>query len=381
MAGHQLAGRMLQHVIYLIMQLKVKIGLHLYFKPFGVNGVENVPREKPIIFAVNHQNAFLDALIVTCSTQRNPFYLARGDFFKKKWAKFLMEIIQMMPIYRIRDGLANVKRNEAVIDTCVDLLSENAALLIFPEGSHACKYYIRSFQKGIARIAFATESANDFKLGLAIIPSGILYEDYGSACNKVLVNYGKAVYVADYQQLYESDQNTAIRKLCKDMEEKLKALVIDIRPPAEYDDIYAKWRINRSLFKNPVTQLEHDKELVAKIKLYPEKFDTTVAPPKPRKKSLKQVLLTPVFLYAWLNYIIPNAIVNYMLNHKIRDYQFIGSMRFVMWLFLAPMALTIQSVILFIATKSLVVTCTYFLITALLGILTVKQQVVSPGFK
>ncbi len=381
MAGYQLGGWMLQHYIYLILQLKVKIGLHLYFKPFGVNGVENVPREKPIIFAVNHQNAFLDALIVTCSTQRNPFYLARGDFFKKKWAKFLMGIIQMMPIYRIRDGLANVKKNEAVIDTCVDLLSENASLLIFPEGSHACKYYIRSFQKGIARIAFATESANDFKLGLSIIPSGIQYEDYSSACNKVLITYGKPVYIADYQQLYESDQNEAIRKLCTDLEEKLKALVVDIRPASEYDDIYAKWRINRSLFKNLVTQLEHDKELVAKIKLHPEKFDTTVAPPKPRIKSLKQVLLAPVFLYAWLNYIIPNAIVNYMLNHKIRDYQFIGSMRFVLWLFFAPMALTIQSVILFIATKSLVVTCTYFLITALLGILTVKKQVVSPGFK
>ena len=376
MAGHQLVGRMLQHFIYLMLQLKVKIGLHLYFKSYRVNGIENVPRNTPIIFAVNHQNAFLDALIVTCSTQRNPFYLARADFFKNKWAKLMMETIQMMPIYRFRDGQENIKKNEAIIDNCGKLLSDNAALLIFPEGEHAYKYYIRPLKKGVARIAFATESAHNFRLGLSIIPSGIQYEDYFSACTNVLISYGEPVYVSDYKQLYASDQNEAIRKLCQDIEEKLKALVVDIRPPFEYDDIYAKWKINRSLFKNPVTQLSHDKELIAKIRSYPEKFNATTSPATPLKRSLKQVLLMPVFLYSYLNYIIPNAIVNYLLNHKIRDSRFIGSLRFVLWLFLAPIALTIQSVILFIITKSFAATFTYFIITALFGILTVKQGAV-----
>ena len=376
MAGHQLVGRMLQHFIYLMLQLKVKIGLHLYFKSYRVNGIENVPRNTPIIFAVNHQNAFLDALIVTCSTQRNPFYLARADFFKNKWAKLMMETIQMMPIYRFRDGQENIKKNEAIIDNCGKLLSDNAALLIFPEGDHAYKYYIRPLKKGVARIAFATESAHNFRLGLSIIPSGIQYEDYSSACNKVLISYGEPVYVSDYKQLYTSDQNEAIRKLLQDIEEKLKALVVDIRPPSEYDDIYAKWKINRSLFNDPVTQLDHDKELIAKIRLHPEKFDDTAAPATPRKRSLKQILLMPVFLYSYLNYIFPNAIVNYLLNHMIRDNRFIGSLRFVLWLFLAPIALTIQSVILFIITKSFAATFTYFIITALFGILTVKQGAV-----
>lgn len=286
----------------------------------------------------------------------------------------MMETIQMMPIYRFRDGQENIKKNEAIIDNCGKLLSDNAALLIFPEGDHAYKYYIRPLKKGVARIAFATESAHNFRLGLSIIPSGIQYEDYSSACNKVLISYGEPVYVSDYKQLYTSDQNEAIRKLLQDIEEKLKALVVDIRPPSEYDDIYAKWKITRSLFNDPVTQLDHDKELIAKIRLHPEKFDDTAAPATPRKRSLKQILLMPVFLYSYLNYIFPNAIVNYMLNNKIRDNQFIGSLRFALWLFLAPIALTIQSAILFIITKSLAVAFTYFIITAVFGILTVKHK-------
>ena len=69
--------------LYHLLKSYVGTTLHFYFKRYQTFGHENIP-DGPVIFAANHQNAFMDALVVTCATRRNPFYLARASIFKKE---------------------------------------------------------------------------------------------------------------------------------------------------------------------------------------------------------------------------------------------------------------------------------------------------------
>ena len=91
--------------------------------------MDNVPKKGPVIFAVNHQNSFLDALLVTTTTPRNPYYLARGDVFGISWISYLLNFINIMPIYRSRDGIKNIRKNEAIIDRKLNDAVENALTL------------------------------------------------------------------------------------------------------------------------------------------------------------------------------------------------------------------------------------------------------------
>ncbi|QLH32344.1 MAG: 1-acyl-sn-glycerol-3-phosphate acyltransferase [Cyclobacteriaceae bacterium] len=82
----------------------------------------------PVIFVANHQNAFLDAVLIICSSHRNPWALARANVFKK-WANTLLTLIQMMPVYRFRDGFDTLRKNEVIMDQCASLLKKEMPFL------------------------------------------------------------------------------------------------------------------------------------------------------------------------------------------------------------------------------------------------------------
>src|SRR6186997_2189494 len=55
--------------------------LKFYFRKWQVSGLENLPAG-PVIFVPNHRNAFLDAVIVACSSEKNPWFMTRAQSFE-----------------------------------------------------------------------------------------------------------------------------------------------------------------------------------------------------------------------------------------------------------------------------------------------------------
>src|SRR6187397_375723 len=111
------------------------IALDFYFRKWEIHGAKNIP-DGPVIFVPNHQNAFLDAIIVTCSSKKNPWYLTRANVFNKSFAAWLLNKIQMLPIYRFRDGYATLKKNDQVMEDIGKKLENGETVLIFAEGNH-----------------------------------------------------------------------------------------------------------------------------------------------------------------------------------------------------------------------------------------------------
>ena len=129
-------------------------GARTYFKKLKYQGKEKIPKNAGIIYAVNHQNAFLDPIIIAGQTNSPINFLARADIFKNKIANKILRRCYMLPIFRQRDGVNTIEKNEESFIACYKMLSKKENLMIFPEGNHNYKKNASPAKKRIGENCF-----------------------------------------------------------------------------------------------------------------------------------------------------------------------------------------------------------------------------------
>ena len=206
----------------------------LFYRRFTVIGYEKIPANTPVIFAPNHQNALMDALAVLFAARRSVAFMARADIFKKPFVAKILNFLKILPIYRIRDGYAELGRNQEVFDKTVEVLKSNMPLCILPEGNHEGCKRLRPLKKGIFRIAFQAEESAGYNLNLHIVPVGIDYSDYYHAGADLVVVFGTPIRVADYFEMYRENEQKAINTMVGVLSESIRNLIIHI-PEEHYD--------------------------------------------------------------------------------------------------------------------------------------------------
>ena len=102
-------------------------------------GRENIPTDGAILFSPNHQNALIDPILVGTTCNRSVHSLTRSDVFGGPWQWFL-DAMQMLPVYRIRDGYKQLKNNQGVFEQCYALLGNKKHMMMFSEGKHHDQY-------------------------------------------------------------------------------------------------------------------------------------------------------------------------------------------------------------------------------------------------
>ena len=320
----------LSDLYYYPLKLYVVISCFLYFRKLRVTGLKNIPAKGPLIYAINHQNALLDPLVVHSVSWRNPYFLTRADIFNNKFVDQFLRGIKMLPIYRIRDGFDSIKMNEAVFESAKEILTKGGVVGIFPEGSHSLLYKMRPLKKGVARIAFMTEEAADFKLNVQIIPIGIHYESHSSTKGRTLVTYGKPINVADYKQTYQQDQNKAFNELLTEISDRVKLLILNIESK-DYDRVYEAYK-NKRVFKiNLKKQLKADQTLVDSIE-HGGKFEET----SDKKNLLLQALENAIRMLWNITHFIPKSIIDLIVKKKVKDPHFYGTMQLAYSMILYP---------------------------------------------
>ena len=335
-----------------------------FFSKFVVEGLENVPKDKPVIFAPNHQNAIMDPLAIIYTTNKQPVFLARGDAFNIPIIAKIFAVFKILPVFRQRDGIAQLKKNEAIFQKSVDVLKNNRSFCLFPEGQHNPQRFLRPLQKAIPRIAFQAEEQTDFKLDIKIIPTGIYYEDKTKSLRILQIHYGKAINVLDYVDLYKENPQKGMNLLKQKISEELKLLMIDIQDKENYDliedllTIYIPYYLQKKgLKQNQKNKFNASKiiidEISEKFKTdidYTNKLNNLVADIKedikPLKinledyvknnislmqvifKSLVLIVLFPIFVVGCIINILPHQAAPYISKNLLKDPQYIGSVKF-----------------------------------------------------
>ncbi len=321
------------------------ISLKFYFSNWQVNGRQNIP-PGPVMFVPNHQNAFLDAVILACSSEKNPWFLTRANVFNKPLAAWILNKLQMLPIYRFRDGFATLKKNEKVFDDIVSKLNQGESILIFAEGNHNDQYQLRPLQKGVARIALAADS----KKNIAIVPVGIQYDSRTAFRSRVLVNFGKPLFVNN-MNLVSFNMQDKIEVILAELRTQLQPLMLHIDAP-DYNEkleYLLKHRQHRDDLKE---QLLIDQAVVSD---FPGRGNYILKPTS--RSTVKKMIIW----YMKINNIIAAFIIRNLILTKLGDEQFKGSVKFASGMFLAPLCWIIQAFIIFSLTGSSMVALGYFL--------------------
>ena len=63
---------MVKSLFYRIIKYYCRILVHFFFGKVEIIGRENIPKNLPVIYSSNHQNAFMDALIIGGLSQKLP---------------------------------------------------------------------------------------------------------------------------------------------------------------------------------------------------------------------------------------------------------------------------------------------------------------------
>ena len=296
------------------MKRLIKFGFNFYFNKIEINGLENLPDPNtPIIFAPNHQGAFLDALIIGVYANRPIYSLARASVFDSPFVWFL-EALKMIPIYRIRDGYAKLSLNEAVFIQSTELLLDNKSMLIFPEAAHHQHYYINPLTKGLARIALRTQTR--IKEPLLIIPTGINYFRASFPRHKLILNFGKAISTLEFSKEYEEQEAKGLKSLNAALSSAMKNQMVI--PDNDSDHVNYLSIFSR---KNESLSFSDLKNLTAKEKTLKEKN-------YPLLVYVSMIFLLPNFLAHLISY--------YIINNKIKEVEFYGSIKYALGLFLFP---------------------------------------------
>jgi 1-acyl-sn-glycerol-3-phosphate acyltransferase len=335
----------------------------LYYRKFIVKFRSNIPKNTPVIFAANHQNAFLDAVAIIFSTRSQIVFMARADIFKKKLIAGLLYFIKILPVYRIRDGFHSVDQNKEVFKEVISVLGNNNPTALFPEGSHLGEKRLRPFKKGAARLAMLAEEEIGDKHDVMIVPVGIDYSNYYHAGSDLLIVFGEPMSAAAYKDQFAENPAQALINFTDDIYTELNKVVINIDHEKHYKtlkeaiDLYCpveinkqklqpslwnKFLIKRDLVKKILTGIDEKEPLVNDLKQEINSYNRILKAHKIRDhqiahplrnsaslilKSCLALILFPVHLYGMVLNYLPYRLPVY-LGRNIKDPHFIGSVHF-----------------------------------------------------
>ncbi len=172
-----------------ILKLFIRAALWIFCADVNVNNKSLLKTKGPLLIIANHPNSFLDAIIIGAQYKRRIHFLARGDIFTKKHHRFLLGLLNMIPVYRQREGKQFLHLNEYAFNKATELLEKEEAVLIFIEGVCINKNEIQPFKKGTSRII---ERIQAKKTNPKIHIAAIAYNNFrgiGKKVNISLVNF------------------------------------------------------------------------------------------------------------------------------------------------------------------------------------------------
>lgn len=390
---------------YELLRTYVRFAFWLTHKKVVVTGLEHIPKDKPVIFAPNHQNALMDPLAVVCTNPLQTLWLARADIFKLKAARSALKFMKMLPVYRIRDGKDNLANNEQIFSQVIGILEAKKSIGLFPEAAHSYKRQMLPHKKAIPRIALEAEEKNKFSLNLNIVPVGIYYDHYWSFNRTLIVCYGKPIEVDKYRDEYVENPQKAMLSLRDEIFTEISQLTMQIGSKTNYSNYEEMRKLAHSgnsqhyFFskKRILQQFEAENKLIAKLErlehdnpqLAQKLIDDATSYFTEIRKAgltdnqlvssqnsgfiklflhiLASIVSLPVFCIGFILNAIPFYIPRIFFRGKVKDQAFLSTFNFVAGLLVFPLAYLAEASLIFSLTKSFPISTMAFILMPFAG--------------
>ena len=219
-------------MFYYLVRPLARLGTYLFFQKIYFANENRIPRDKPVILAINHPTGFMEPIIMAVLLKKPLHFLVRGDFFSKKIYGALLRALHMIPIFRMRDntGFSGVKSNFSTFEACYAGLKSGKIIMIFPEGRTVLEKRLRPLQRGLVRIAFGTLERYPELEDLYIVPVGVNFTDGEGPRGKVMINFGEPLSARFF---YRNGAATEGDQLLEALAQAMAQNIIIVEDPAD----------------------------------------------------------------------------------------------------------------------------------------------------
>jgi len=329
----------------------------VFFRRIFYSNLKKVPLEKPLLFVGNHQNSFMDGILVGSYLPQPLHFLMRADMFRKPFARFCLRELNVSPVYRIEEGLENVHKNLDTFTGIYEILRDNGNLVVFSEGICIQEKRLHKLRKGTARMAFGAHEK--FGLDVHIVPVGINYTYPSKFRKEVMINFHESFSIKELKADYEANPAKALLLFNERVDASLRKEVIIVENPEndwlaeqllkmERNNLVLplfQWRFDtddRRMSEKKVTErINHiDKTspenlnlLKLKVKTYADRLETNNLKDENIARKLDFGILRylavlvgfPLFLAGYLTNLIPFIVPRFICDRLIKDKRFYSS--------------------------------------------------------
>lgn len=224
-------------LLYYFLRPLVRLAVGVYFRNLHIIDAHHVPNDGPLLIASNHPNSFAEPVILATFQKRVLYYLVRGDVFKNPIFAWVLRMTHQLPIYRFKDGYADMKRNDESFAACYEHLRRGNSIVIYAEGGCVFEKRLRSIKKGAARIVLGALEKYPEIPEIKILPVGVNYPHGDEYRSQVMVHFGEPIAVRDYWQTYMDQPQLAVNQITQEIEKRLSPLVLQVNEK-ERDELY-----------------------------------------------------------------------------------------------------------------------------------------------
>jgi 1-acyl-sn-glycerol-3-phosphate acyltransferase len=201
----------------------------VFFRRIFYSNLKKVPLNKPLLFVGNHQNSFMDGVLVGSYLPQPLHFTMRADMFRKPFARFCLRELNVAPVYRLEEGFENVHKNLEAFTGIYDVLKKNGNFIMFSEGICVQEKRLQKLRKGTARLAFGAEEK--FGLDVHIVPVGINYTYPARFRKEVMINFHDSFSILELKDVYNEHPAKALLAFTEKCDASLRKEVIIIEDP------------------------------------------------------------------------------------------------------------------------------------------------------
>ena len=173
--------------------------LGVFYRRIEVVGIEQLPESGPLIVAANHQNALVDPMLLLGLVPRRMVPVAKAPLFRHPIIGPFLRLVGALPVQRRQEGNVDPARNLETFAAASAHLGAGQAVLIFPEGTSQPEPTLMPLRTGAARMLLEAEAAAGGKLGVALVPIGLVFHEPGTfRAGRALLSIGAPVPQATF---------------------------------------------------------------------------------------------------------------------------------------------------------------------------------------
>lgn len=355
-------------MLYTFVKYFVRSALVIYCRKIIFTNRNLLNTKGPLLLACNHPNSFFDAILLGAFFKQPVHFLARGDAFKKPFAKRVLTALKLIPIYRLKEGKEYLALNDATFERCAEILTAGGIVLIFSEGLCENKWSLRQLKKGSARIALNAWKQPGIAGSFRILPASLNYSTFTRFRKRVIIDFGIPIVKSDIIKENEGEQIVELNRLIYTRLEK--GLLIEEEDSAAIQFLLTNTGTIKGDLSNAIACLK-EKQKVLSTNNFKQVFRRLTGTKKVAFNNtsflldlaLSIILLVPAFigLITHLPFYLP---LNTLIKKKTQGTVFYHSALFVVSMLIYPFYLLTLAVILIVTLNDLFLFATLILMPA-----------------